>query len=79
MPIYEYMCNKCGHSFELFVHSISDSKITICPKCGTVDVKKLLSGFMVEKKYPILGSKGSNFAAGSVPLKNRRPGFKRKK
>ena len=31
MPTYEYLCAKCGHSFDLF-QSITANPITICPK-----------------------------------------------
>jgi len=35
MPTYEYACDKCGSTFELF-QSMKDSAITTCPKdkCG---------------------------------------------
>ncbi|MBW2569283.1 MAG: zinc ribbon domain-containing protein [Deltaproteobacteria bacterium] len=42
MPIYEYKCEKCNHSFEKLVFS-SDKKVVICPKCNNKDVKRLLS------------------------------------
>jgi putative FmdB family regulatory protein len=33
MPIYEYQCRKCGHSFEM-LRRMSDSDSDIeCPKC----------------------------------------------
>jgi len=31
MPTYEYVCEKCGHSFELF-QSMTASPLTLCPK-----------------------------------------------
>lgn len=31
MPTYEYVCEKCGHQFELF-QSMKDKPITVCPK-----------------------------------------------
>jgi len=42
MPIYEYKCEKCEHSFEKLVFS-SDSEQVACPKCGDKQVKRLLS------------------------------------
>jgi putative FmdB family regulatory protein len=44
LPIYEYRCHKCGQKFELLVYSQSDTAI-ICPKCGSDNVERLLSGF----------------------------------
>ena len=36
MPIYEYRCGKCGHTFES-MESISDSKTEKpCPECKSV-------------------------------------------
>jgi len=49
MPTYEYLCEKCGHEFELF-QSMKDKPVTVCPreKCrqktwGKGRVKKLMS------------------------------------
>ena len=35
MPTYEYVCEKCGHQFELF-QSMNDKPVKVCPKelCG---------------------------------------------
>lgn len=35
MPTYEYVCEKCGHQFEI-VQSMSDKTLSVCPKdhCG---------------------------------------------
>ena len=40
MPLYEYTCRKCNHSFETLV--FGDEKVE-CPKCQTVKVERLLS------------------------------------
>jgi len=42
MPIYEYQCEKCTHSFEKLIFIGDDENIN-CPKCGGNKVKKLLS------------------------------------
>lgn len=49
MPTYEYVCEKCGHEFELF-QSIAAKPLTICPaelcprkKWGKGRVKKKIS------------------------------------
>ncbi len=31
MPTYEYVCEKCGHQFELF-QSMTDKPLAVCPK-----------------------------------------------
>ncbi len=50
MPTYEYICEKCGHQFDLF-QSISAKPLTVCPqeKCaqktwGKGKVKRAISG-----------------------------------
>lgn len=40
MPIYEYKCEKCENSFEIFINLNEKPK---CPKCGFEDVKKKIS------------------------------------
>ncbi len=45
MPIYEYVCMKCNKSFGLLQKIGSSEKDTICPECGSGEVKKKLSAF----------------------------------
>lgn len=33
MPLYEYLCKKCGHRFEKIL-KFSDKPIKKCPECG---------------------------------------------
>lgn len=40
MPTYDYQCEECGHSFELF-QKMSDAPVKVCPKCGG-DVRRLI-------------------------------------
>ena len=43
MPIYEYGCQGCGHTFER-LQKVSDEPIDICPECAVEgSVKKLIS------------------------------------
>lgn len=32
MPIYEYVCQKCGHHLEV-MQKVSDKELTRCPEC----------------------------------------------
>ncbi|MGQ9454290.1 MAG: FmdB family zinc ribbon protein [Armatimonadota bacterium] len=45
MPIYEYRCTKCKKKFSLLVGVTADSPDPACPKCGSVDIRKLISRF----------------------------------
>ena len=43
MPIYEYGCRECGHTFER-LQKVSDAPIADCPECEVAGtVKKLIS------------------------------------
>lgn len=42
MPIYEYACGACGHSFEEW-QKMSDPPVKTCPKCKKRRVEKLIS------------------------------------
>ncbi len=48
MPIFEYKCTKCGHVTEV-LHKSRNAEKPTCAKCGSSDLKKLLSGFAVGK------------------------------
>ena len=48
MPVYEYRCQVCGETFDLFVRSAGDrQKTPACPQCGSPKVKKNISLFGV--------------------------------
>ena len=40
MPIYEYKCKKCAYRFEKLIF---EKEATICPKCKSKKVEKLIS------------------------------------
>ena len=42
MPIYEYACAACGHTFEEW-QKMSDPPVRTCPKCKKKKVEKLIS------------------------------------
>jgi putative FmdB family regulatory protein len=44
MPIYEYACKGCDHTFEELVSS-SGATLVACPNCTSADVEKLFSTF----------------------------------
>lgn len=41
MPTYDYVCNACGHEFELF-QSMSESVKKKCPECGKLKLERLI-------------------------------------
>jgi putative FmdB family regulatory protein len=42
MPIYEYVCNSCGHELEK-LQKLSDGPLTDCPECGKPSLARKLS------------------------------------
>jgi len=42
MPILEYECPKCGHTWEVLVMG-TEKRPTKCPKCGADKIEQLLS------------------------------------
>lgn len=47
MPIYEYRCANCDHTYEEFLRS-STAEAPPCPECKSVDVKRLWSSINTE-------------------------------
>ncbi len=48
MPLYEYLCKKCGHRFEK-LRMFSDKPFKKCPECGGA-VEQLISASSVQFK-----------------------------
>jgi putative FmdB family regulatory protein len=42
MPIYDFACSACGHSFER-LQKLSDADPTVCPNCGKASVSRQLT------------------------------------
>lgn len=42
MPTYDYTCDSCGNTFEVF-QSMKDEPLTTCEKCGK-SLRKVYSG-----------------------------------
>ncbi len=48
MPIYEYLCTKCGHAFDE-IQKFSDPPLQKCPKCkGKVEKKMSAPSFQLK-------------------------------
>jgi putative FmdB family regulatory protein len=48
LPLYEYQCTKCKHTFEK-IQKFSDRPVTKCPECGG-KVEQLLSAPAIQFK-----------------------------
>lgn len=45
MPIYEFVCDKCGKRFSALVGMIAQPKPLACPRCGGTALTKQVSRF----------------------------------
>ena len=41
MPTYGYICQSCGHQFDLF-QKMSDGAKRKCPECGLLKLRRLI-------------------------------------
>ena len=60
MPIFEYRCRKCSHTFEKYSgggQSASAGDLS-CPKCGGSDSEKIFSVFSSQCSSAPSGSAG---------------------
>jgi len=49
MPLYEYVCDACGHRFEI-IQKFSDAPPAACPSCGKGPVQRQLSSPAIQFK-----------------------------
>ena len=61
MPIYEYHCPPCDHTFETLIRGTGD--VAHCPKCGTIDVSKQFS-------VPAAAQANGGTQSGGLPISN---------
>jgi putative FmdB family regulatory protein len=45
MPIFEYQCQGCGHTFERVILVRDGGKVSPCPKCQAIQTRQLVSRF----------------------------------
>ena len=52
MPIFDYQCTKCGHSFDA-LQKLGEAPLKKCPECGKAALEKLVStpAFQVKGKH----------------------------
>jgi putative FmdB family regulatory protein len=77
MPTYEYICAKCGHTFEK-VQSIKASALTVCPR--DVCPRKPWGKGRVQRRIGLGGGlifKGSGFYATDYRSDNYKAGAKK--
>ena len=56
MPLYEYLCEKCGQQYESYKRLTEEKKEETCPACGGRAVKMGISLFTAKGTSPGGGS-----------------------
>ena len=49
MPIYEFACPKCRRIFSFLSKRLNPDRQPVCPKCGSKNLVKQISGFAMIK------------------------------
>ncbi len=77
MPIYEYACSHCRTVFQFWTQRIRDTKSPTCPKCGNLDLQRLISSFAIGKGQSLPPSSSEpgieNDSSMPDPLANMSP------
>jgi putative FmdB family regulatory protein len=60
MPLYDYICDQCGRSFELLVRSTT---IAACPHCGATRLQQLISAPIAPGRSTAIAAAGRARAA----------------
>ncbi len=47
MPLFDYICTRCRHSFETIVSSAANSDAPVCPKCAHPETERQIVRFRV--------------------------------
>jgi len=63
MPMFEFVCRKCGERFEELRSARDEGPPAECPSCGSTSVLKIFSPFATSS--PGTGSGGSSSCGGS--------------
>ena len=45
MPVYEYLCDKCGEAFDVMTSLSERDAKAVCPSCGSRDVTRKFGVF----------------------------------
>jgi putative FmdB family regulatory protein len=66
MPMYEFRCAACDHTFEELIFHQSEMSSLVCPECGTTEVNLLMSSFATASaRFPASGGSSKGCGPGS--------------
>ncbi|HET6924094.1 MAG TPA: zinc ribbon domain-containing protein [Anaeromyxobacteraceae bacterium] len=81
MPIYEYLCERCGHLTEV-MQKVGDRRPATCPECGSKRLAKLVSRTAFQLKgggwyADLYGSPGKKAPEKEKPAEQKEPAEKK--
>jgi putative FmdB family regulatory protein len=62
MPMYEYVCERCGEKFEKLI--LSPSTKVVCPRCGSSACEQVYSSFAFSVARKVIASVRSGSGCG---------------
>ncbi|TAN41377.1 MAG: zinc ribbon domain-containing protein [Nitrospirae bacterium] len=64
MPIYEYICNACSEKFSQLRSMSESEKAAECPRCSSINTKKVMSSFCCSGGDSGFASSGHSHGGG---------------
>ena len=68
MPMYEYVCNDCSNKIEFLEGMTSKKSEPKCSKCGSKNIRRLISSFSISSKGNGSASSGPSCPIGTCSL-----------
>lgn len=65
MPIYTYLCKRCGKEIDFWVKSIESKEEITCPHCQSKDLQRIFTPFMISSGGQDTQSKCSSCGGGN--------------
>lgn len=76
MPMYDFQCQHCGHTFEALVRSSSTPPV--CPACASAEVGRQVSAPVAPGKSKAIIASNRRLAAAQGHFSNYDPGERAK-
>ena len=68
MPVYEYVCSRCGQRFEKMMRFSELDRQPECPQCHSIETRKQISAFATQ-------SAGGGYSASASSCGTSHGGF----
>lgn len=68
MPLYSYVCEDCGETFELLVGMTAQKTEFKCRRCGSKNIEKTFGTFNMGESSSKKSASDSSCPTGTCPL-----------